>query len=148
MGYVSNCFIVNMGNLFIVMLIFILLHVLKITTSNITQAHFVNIRNFLTGDLVWSNTIQFFLESFLVLAISCIINLHAFSWETNGLAINSTCAVAALLPLVGLPLFSFFWIRRNQESLAQRTFKQRFGSLYGHLAFQKGGAVLWEPVIY
>jgi hypothetical protein len=148
LGYVSNAFIINMGNLFVAMIIFALLHVFRLVTRSATSPWLVKVRDFLTKDLVWNNTIALLIESFLVTAISCFINIRSLSWETKGLGLNSTLALIASISIIGLPVFSILWIRRNKEELDSVPLKERFGKLYMHLAYKKGGIVLWEPFIF
>lgn len=123
LGYVSNCFVVNMGNLFIVMLLIALLHVIKYFTRNVKHPLVVKVLTFFLGDLVWSTTIQFFIESLLVVSISCFTNISTLSWRTRGMGVNSVFALAAFAAVVGMPIFSFVWLRRNQKNLEQSEVK-------------------------
>jgi hypothetical protein len=148
LGYVSNYFVINMGNLFLVFVYLILLFFLLPCAKRVTKPILKKVIGYFFDGLCWNAAITFVSESFLVLSISCYTNYLRLDWKRPGLTTSSVLALLSALVLIFYPVFSFIFLHRNKHRLHEKTTKDTYGSLYSHLKFKKGGATLLEPAIY
>ena len=148
LGYVSNYFIINMGNVFIVMIYLVALVICYACTQRIKNHRFLRIRNYLTQGLFWNTILSFFTESYLLMAISSITNLRIFKHTSVGTVLSGNLAIIGAFVLIGLPIFVLFFLQTKSKKLYLANYRNKYGTIYEELSYKREGkAALMEPFI-
>jgi hypothetical protein len=148
-GYPSNYFAINIGNLLLGIAYLLLAYLLHFITLKVTNRRFVNLRNKLTGNLFWKDPIQFLTEAYMLLTISTFTNFFVIHLSTLGDIISGFMTFAAFFIVVGLPILVAYVLIKNQEKLATPDFMHKWGYLYESLNLKRhDGLVLLEPVLF
>ena len=78
LGYNSEYFIINFGNLLLIMAYLVIMLIFYAVTPNNSETKFGRCRAKLTKGLVWNSVLSFMLESYMLLSISAVVNLGRF----------------------------------------------------------------------
>ena len=146
LGYSSSYFMVNMGNLYILMVYIGLKLFFTWATRKAKHEKVVKVRDWLATDLYWGNVLSFMEESYIIMCVSCVANFTRLRFNHAGVAINSILATLAMAALVVYTIFSYFWLRRNHGLLKLKSFKEKYGYLYESLNI-KDTYNLMEPMV-
>jgi len=130
LGYESNFFILNMGNLGIVMFYKIGLLIFYAATKNCKSERFMKIRNLLTKDLIWNSIIGFVNESYFLMTISTITNLYFFKFNSLGTVVSSNLTMVSCFVLVGFPSFILYFMVAKKDKLLLRHYRETYGELF------------------
>lgn len=118
LGYHSNFFIINMGNMLPVILYLLILLLLIGLTSRVKNERFVKLRTYIKERLMWGWILSFLSESFLVFCISTLSNFKRFNFDGKGQSLSGVLAVLfGVLVLIGYPLFQLVFLRKNKHRL-------------------------------
>ena len=85
-------------------------------------------------------------ESYSVVAVSCLINMHRLSWTSYGTAIHSSVTLIALAILIGFPLLYGYYLLSIFEKLRLTKVRERHGAFYDQLNLRSGKMVLLQPM--
>jgi len=146
LGYSSTYFVVNMGNLYLLMVYIGFKLCFTRATRNAKHERVVKVRDWLATDLYWGTVLSFMEESYIIISVSCVANFTRLHFNHAGLAINSILAILAMAALVVYTFFSYFWLKRNHGSLKLKSFKDKYGYLYESLHI-KDTYSLMEPMV-
>jgi len=146
LGYVSNFFIINMGNVFIVMVYLIALLIFYAATLSVKNERFLRLRTFLTKGLIWNTIISFLTETYILIAISSITNFHIFKFTSLGNVLSLNFAMVGTMVLIGFPIFVLVFLQRKGNKLHLPKYRERYGKLYEELNYKREGKkALLEP---
>lgn len=149
LGYSSTYFIVNMGNLYLIMLYIGLKLLLTAATSRVSikNERVARVRAWLEKDLYWSQVLQFVTESYIILCVCCIANFTNLTWSHAGHVINSVFAILSMAALIFYTAFSYLKVKQNHSRLRLKAFKDKFGYLYEGLRINRGLHAFKEPML-
>ena len=146
LGYHSNYFVINMGNMLPVMLYLLILLMLTGITSGIENERFVKFRTYIKERLAWGWILSFFSESFLVISISTFSNFNRFQFHGKGESLSGVLAVLfGVLVLVGYPLFQLLFLRRNKHRLNEPEFCRKYSTIWDGLKIKQDNWIMIEP---
>jgi hypothetical protein len=149
LGYPSSYFVINIGNVLLGMLYFIILFIFYAVTKNSKHPQVLKIKTKLTNGLFWSEPIQFVTETYMIFAVCTFTNLLAFKFTTYGVTISTNLTMIALIFLLGLPIFALYILLKNRKKLGTPKMKNTYLYLYDTLAWKKRGTqVLFEPFVF
>jgi hypothetical protein len=101
------------------------------------------------GDVVfWSWPIKFLNDSFIIIVISCLINIVYASWETKEAAINTGIAYALLIVISLYPAFMQLFLYYRREMLTKKSFLRKFGLAYQGLDAKDNKFLLYPLFSY
>lgn len=149
LGYSSTYFVVNMGNLYLIMLYIGIKLLLSAATSRVTikNEKVAKVRGWLEKDLYWSQVLQFVTESYIILCVSCIANFTNMTWSHAGHVINSIFSILSMAAIIFYTAFSYLKVKQNRSRLKLKVFKDKYGYLYEGLRINRGLHELKEPML-
>jgi hypothetical protein len=149
LGYPSNYFAINIGNLALALCYFIAAYLFHLVTLKATNRKVLDIRSKVTGHLFWNEPIQFLTETYMILTISTFTNFFVFKFDSFGKVISSSMTVIAFIVMIGLPIIATAVLLKNKENLRKEDFFHKWRYLYETLNFKRRGvAVLYEPLLF
>ena len=89
-----------------------------------------------TSDLYFGALLRFLFEGYLEIAVSVTIGLISMEWtldEGFGVLYCNVFTLVMASILVFLPLYIWFFYRRNLDIMDETGFQERYGSLYDGL---------------
>ena len=130
LGYTSNYFIINMGNVFIVMIYLVILLIFYLCTKNVKNQKLKLFRDDFTNGLIWNKILSFVKETFLLLAISSVTNLRLFKFTSQGTSLSLILAILGSMTIISLPIFVLYFLQKNSKQLHLISYREKFGVLY------------------
>jgi hypothetical protein len=130
LGYTSNYFIINMGNVFIVMIYLVILLIFYLCTKNVKNQKLKRFRDYFTNGLIWNKILSFVKETFLLLAISSVTNLRLFKFTSTGTSLSLILAILGSMTIISLPIFVLYFLQKNSKQLHLKSYREKFGVLY------------------
>lgn len=149
LGYPSNYFVINIGNLAIGLVYFASVFIFACLTSKCESKRIGGCRRMLTNGLYWNKPLAFLNEIYIVFSISAVTNFFVFDFKSYGSTISSALTVIASLILFGYPVLILVRLIAKSDQLSDPTVKGKFGSVYSELAFKREGKkALFEPFLF
>lgn len=146
LGYVSNYFIINMGNVLIMLIYLFALLVFYHFSKNWQNQRLLRVRDFFTDGLIWNTILSFLSESYLLVVISTITNLRIFKFTSAGTGFSLILAILAVISTIGFPIFVLCFLLKNSRKLNWKNYRDKFGTLYECLNLKREGKkTLLEP---
>lgn len=130
LGYTSNYFIINMGNVFIVMIYLVILLIFYLCTKNVKNQKLKRFRDYFTNGLIWNKILSFVKETFLLLTISSVTNLRLFKFTSPGTSLSLILAILGSMTIISLPIFVLYFLQKNSKQLHLISYREKFGVLY------------------
>ena len=119
--------------------------------GKITHVRFIKLRDKLREklreDLVWGGFIDYFLEAYLVMALTALIVFSDWHIKNFGEGVDRSVACACAALMLCVPLFKLIFLFRNRASLEEEEFEEKFGALYEQLRFRRTKWALLEPFL-
>jgi len=152
LGYETKYFVKNMGTVFIVGVIFVILlvltlflHVLnKIVNISVTE----KVANWMYRMVCWNPILRLLIESYIFIALSCCINLTEFTFGDSGSRASSISTVVGLILIILLPFFVLYFMHKKFAKLKNKQVKSKFGAMYEGLDLDKGRSVILVRLFY
>ena len=146
LGYETNYFVKNMGTVFIVgvilailLVVTLFLYVLNaIFNLSVTE----KVANRMYRMVCWNPILRFLIESYMLIALSCCINLTEFTFGDSGSRASSISTVVGMILIIFLPFFVLYFMHKKFAELNNEEVKSRFGAIYEGLDLDKGRAVI------
>jgi hypothetical protein len=149
LGYHSNYFLLNIGNLGLLLDLLLILLLLYVATMRVKNERVLKWRGWLTKGLVWNHMFMFFTELYFVFCVSTLTNLVTFRFDTYGMSLNTNLALLMVPVLLGILVFVAVFLPRNTDSFRLSSFFDTYGYLYETLDIKRGGRhVLLDPLWY
>jgi hypothetical protein len=114
LGYPSNYFAINIGNLVLAISYYIMAYLFHLVTLKVTNTKVVSIKNKVTGHLFWNEPIQFLTETYMIITISTFANFHVFHFTTVGDFVSSNLTMISFLVITALPLIATRVLFKNK----------------------------------
>jgi succinate dehydrogenase/fumarate reductase cytochrome b subunit len=147
LGYQSSYSIVLLGNLYIALIALILGIILFFSTRRCTSSErFNKLRAKLQSVLIWHGTLGLFNESYIVICVSCFVNITVIK---SGLTFGETFSLAnaclLLLVVLGYPILILTILLKNQPNLHKSEYRDQFGEFYLQFRYKEGKTKVLEP---
>ena len=104
------------------------------------------VRSKFVSFLLWNPVISFCNESYLIYAISSLINFKTRSLRNPGEYCSYIFACFGVLLIVIYPIFVLVFLQIKFKRLASEEHKKKYGELYEYLRFKESKHKLYEPV--
>ena len=150
LGFGSLHFLNNMGSLNIAFLFYLAALVLLVIVDQCTgmckPASWLSM--YLNELLFHSYIIDFIVQSYSIITLCCAINFYALKFDSYGEAVQSGVTIFFACLLFVVPLWVFFYLRRNWEYVGTDENVRYFGVFYSELRLEAGKQVLWWPMFF
>ena len=111
-----------------------------------TKSWFKKYRGKLKATLIWNGTLGIFNESYLVICISCFVNIvFAKQADKFGEYFSLGNTFFLLFVVLGYPILILVVLLKNQPKLQYMEYRNRFGDFYLHFRYKEGRHTLFEP---
>ena len=143
LGYRSTSCILNLETIFLITIgslaIIFLVLILKLTVYRIFPVNGFLMRYFdsLYKTLFFDYIIRFFLEGYIELMISSLLNIPNLSYESSGEYFSAIFAQIFCGILIFFPFVILFFIFGNHEILEKSFLSRKFGSLWEGINHKK-----------
>lgn len=97
----------------------------------------------LKDKLMWNSVLRSQLQTYLPASILTFTTLQTLSMENLS---SSISPLVKLVILVFLPIFSYWYLKRNQRVASEQRFKVRFETLYLNTSTERPGVYLHSTV--
>jgi len=146
LGYETKYFVKNMGTVFIVGVILAILLVLTLFLYVLNAIFNLSVTdkvaNWMYRMVCWNQILRFLIESYMLIALSCCINLTEFTFGDSGSRASSISTVVGMILIIFLPFFVLYFMHKKFAELNNEEVKSRFGAIYEGLDLDKGRAVI------
>jgi len=95
--------------------------------------------------LFWGSFINLVVESYSMLAISCMINLKNLRWDAFNTVTMSLLAIVVSLLLLAFPLYYAWLMTAKFDELTFKSMHKKHGAFYEELELRNGKLVLMQP---
>jgi len=148
LGYQSTYFILNMGNIFLLLVLEFAVIGFIALTRKATNQRVIDAHNTARNLLIWNGIYKVLNEPYVVFVISCLTQTLAMTWDNTGEVINNILMFATIIVVIVFPFWTFRLLRSNKEKLNDKAFKAKFSSVYEQLKWKDGSMwTLAEPAI-
>ena len=150
-GFESKYFLVNMGTLAAIFLVYFGLILLSPFLWAIRNSCRCMKRSskWLKGKLFWNSLITIVQESYMIFIVCILINLKVLNFiESFGLALMSVMCVAAFAFTILFPGYLLCKLCYYGKKLKQKTIVKKYGNLYEELKLKAGKKVLLYPSFF
>lgn len=142
LGYETKFFVKNMGTLFIVGVIFVLLLItipcLKGMNAIVYCSSNERVTDWLQSQLCWNTILRFLIESYILIAISSFINLTELTFSDSGSRASTIGAIVGMVVILLLPFFILYYMFRKFDKLKNKKVISKYGAMYEGLDLDKG----------
>ena len=147
LGYASQYAVILLGNLYIVLVCLLLGLLLLVSTRRYQSKPWFNkLRKKLEASLIWHGTLQIFNESYIVICISCFVNIMLAKQASKfGEYFSLANAFLLLVVVVGYPLVILIVLVKNQPNLHLPKYRTWFGDFYLNFRYKEGKTTVLEP---
>lgn len=146
LGYVSNYFIINMGDVLIALVYLLALLFFYYLTRKIQNPRLLRIRHYLTDGLIWNTILSFMMESYLLVVVSTVTNFRIFKFTSAGASFSLIFSMLGSVMLIVFPIFVLCFLQKKSKLLHLASYRQKYGTLYEILSLKKeGNKTLLEP---
>ncbi len=143
MGYRTTSCILNLETIFLMtmgsIIVIVLVLILKFTVYRLFPPHGFMRRHFdsLYNSIFFDYITRFFLEGYIELMLSSLLNIPYLSYETSGEYFSAIFAQFFCGIMIFLPFVILFFIFGNHNLLEKPFLKLRFGSLWEGINHKK-----------
>ena len=147
LGYQSQFSIILLGNLYIALILMLFGLIFIFSTRRFKSKQWFNkLRNNLKTKLIWHGALGLLNESYLIICISCFVNLISTKKASKfGEYFSITNAFLFLVVVLGYPILILIILVKNQPKLHLKQFRDRFGDFYLHFRYKEGRHTVLEP---
>jgi protein-S-isoprenylcysteine O-methyltransferase Ste14 len=147
LGYQSTYFILNMGNIFLLLVLEFAIIIFIMLTQK-SKGTIQGVHSQAKNLLIWNGIYKSLNEPYVVFVVSCMTQTLAMSWSSAGESANNVLMILTFFFVVCFPFWTFFLLRRNKERLFQKEFLATYSSIYEHLTLKTvNNWILLEPCI-
>ena len=130
-GYQSMWFIVNLGTLAIVIVLFPLLFLLRKFMKLVSCGTCCKRANhFLKQDLYWRGPLMLIIESYVSVALSCFLNTLYLHYNGYGEKLNTILSLVFFIVLILVPVLIYNFLDKNWHLMNTRSMTNKYGILY------------------
>lgn len=148
LGYQSTYFIINMGNIFLLLVLEMMVIAFIAMTRKAINQRVILMHNTARNLLIWNGIYKCLNEPYVVFVISCLTQTLAMTWSNTGEAINNILMFLTIAVVLAFPVWTFLLLKRNKDRLGDREFSAKFSSIYDQLNWKSGDNwTLAEPSI-
>jgi hypothetical protein len=147
LGYSSRFFVINMGTLLYAFLGFLIGLLAIVLLGKLNHARARTLKAKLVSILIWGCFIEYFNESYLTTAVSCLISLPNWTVKPFGEFVSLNLANAFLIVLITWPIAKFIFFWKNQGQLRSMAFKEKYKAAYENLRYRWQCWALLEPFL-
>lgn len=149
LGYPSNYFVINIGNLALGIVYFIVLYAFYAVTTKCEDGRFMRFRNRVVDGLFWNALLTFLTEVYIIFSISTISNFFFFKFDSYGPWISTNLTIVASVVLFGFPIAMLIYMLARTDKLSNPKIKNKYGAIYEGLAYKREGRkALLEPFFF
>ena len=106
MGYHSSYFIINTGNVLVVLVPYTLIALFKLFSKNCKHERIVKLRQKAQDFLVWNAWLSYGNEGYLIFAISSATQIHTLTFKEFGQGFTSVLGLLSVLYLIAMPIIN------------------------------------------
>ena len=99
-------------------------------------------------DLFFNSIVGLMIESYSILAVSCLINVHFLTFATYGEIVQSVVCLLTLVAVLAFPLLLVFKANRLWNSESLEGFVEQTQPFFEELDLTKGAGVLAVPFYF
>jgi hypothetical protein len=123
LGYVSNYFIINMGDVLIALVYLLALLVFYYLTRKIQNLRLLRIRHYLTDGLIWNTILSFMIESYLLVVVSTVTNFRIFKFTSAGASFSLIFSMLGSVMLIVFPIFVLCFLQKKSKLLLLSSYR-------------------------
>jgi hypothetical protein len=148
-GFGGTNFVMTLGSLYIVFMWLLFKLVILATTCGFKNKYCLKVRHFFTSHLLWSEVIDYMLQSYIDLSFAVLLQFGNLKWSTMHLYFSNFSFMFLCFLWAVMPFWQGIWLFRNYYKLDNDVHLEAiFGPAYNGLDLKRHRWLIIKPLLY